>query len=290
MSADSDELLKRLMNIRAKPIYVMWTELTNEEWNFIKDSTIYPEIEFWMKRNDWDTDRNTPPEQQNFMTWGSQAFLKLFFNDVWDERRPELDRKILSCLFFIRLLNFREADTLSVGNLRKDIRDFVFFRDKRGAKEELLFGGEYYQIPFEEKSGMFNVLPRITEEELDKLDMAFNFRRLLIQMFPPNTPPLPPIYGIPLGRYGGQARKIPQQWVALTYRTVVDMEQKGMIGWETKEAINNLQIRGERNIGWMVPFQQIESDKEVNLYPFGATGVQPIFSYNYATYSFRGVR
>ena len=289
MGADSDELLKQLMNIRVKPLHVEWTELTNEEWNFIGNSTIYPEVEFWRKRNDWDTDRDTSPEQQIFMTWGSQAFLKLFFNDVWDERRPELDRKVLSCLFFIRLLNCKVGETV-ISSLRfQEIRDFVFFKDGRGRRHEILFGDEYYQIPFEEKSGMFNVLPHITQEELDRLDMAFNFRRLLIQMFSTDVSLLT-IYGIPLGLYGGHTNKIPQQWVALAYRTVVDTEQRGRIGRETKEAIHNLQMRGDRNIGWRVPFQQIESDKEVNLYPFGATSLQPIFSYNYATSSFRGVR
>lgn len=273
---------------RTEPIQITWDNdlwLTSKAFEFIQNSTIFDEIEFWTQNTDWDSDVYPNPNR-NYLSWSSQVFLKFFFNDVMDESRPDLDKKVLSCLMFLHLLNHNMSETevrLSEGN--SNIKEWNFgeymrrstqYRRSRG-----LFGDNDYQIPKSEWDEMFTDLPYLTMGEMEKYRIAVKLmKEMRIQR---NSVSQQKRLGIIIPRGGGDISSIPDTWVALIYRSVLDMEQRGQLLVGTHRVFDDVVGNESRMDGWYVPIDQILSDAEVNLYPFSTERISlRIFSYNYA--------
>lgn len=268
---------------RSKPIQIDWDIMTSKDFEFIRNSTIFDEIRFWSQNSDWDSDLY-PNSNRNYLTWSSQAFLKLFFNDVVDKSRPELDKKVLSCLFFIHLLNHNMSETEMRLSGRTDIKGWKFGEYMRRSiqhkRSRGLFGDNDYQIPKSEWDEMFTELPFLTMEEMEKYRIAVRLMKLL--KLKGNSRTKAKQLSIIIPRGGGDIQSIPDTWVALIYRSVLDMERRGELLMGTHRAFDDVVGNESRMDGWYVPIDQILSDAEVNLYPFPMEKVNRIFSYNYA--------
>lgn len=256
---------------------------SSKDFAFIQNSTIFDELKFWSRNTDWDSDVR-PNLNRNYLTWSSQAFLKLFFNDVVDESRPDLDKRVLSCLMFIHLLNHNISETeLKVSEGGAGIKGWRFgwtqgaqsHRQSRG-----LFGDEDYQISKGEWKGMFTHLPFLTMGEMERYGIAVKLMKMLKREGSSRSRALR--LGIIIPRGGGDISGIPNTWVALIYRSVLDMERSGELLAGTLRAFNDVIEDESRMNSWYVPINQILSDAEVNLYPFSMGKANQIFSYNYA--------
>lgn len=272
---------------RREPIQITWDNdlwLSSKDFEFIQNSTIFDEIEFWTQNTDWDSDVYPNPNR-NYLSWSSQVFLKFFFNDVMDESRPDLDKRVLSCLMFIHLLNHNmNENELRLGG-SPTIKGWKFGeymrRNAQYGRSQGLFGDNDYQIPKSEWDEMFTDLPFLTMGEMEKYRIAAKLMKEL--RLHPISRVQQKRLGIIIPRGGGDISSIPDEWVALIYRSVLDMEQRGGLLVGTLRVFDDV-VRNDNRMGsWYVPIEQILSDAEVNLYPFSTERMSlQIFSYNYA--------
>ena len=272
---------------RREPIQITWDNdlwRSSKAFEFIQNSTIFDEIEFWTQNTDWDSDV-FPNPNRNYLSWSSQVFLKFFFNDVMDESRPDLDKKVLSCLMFIHLLNHNMNETELRLSGSSNIKGWNFGeymrRNAQYGRSQGLFGDNDYQIPKSEWDEMFTDLPFLTMGEMERYRIAVKLMKEL--RLRPNSRVQLKRLGIIIPRGGGDISSIPDEWVALIYRSVFDMEQRGGLLVGTLRVFDDVVGNDNRMGSWYVPIDQILSDAEVNLYPFSTERIGlGIFSYNYA--------
>ena len=210
------------------------------------------------------------------MNWASQAFLNAIFSHVLDSERPELDRKILSALIFVHLLNHQEPESANsafryFGSLTAPAIDTYkpYLEGYTEQKWSELFG-YYRRTP---------ILELFSDEERYRMEALFNFRNMV-------NGNLDTLSIILFPQYGGEITAIPYAWVRIILESVWLSEQYasegGLAVWSSNEAG-----------GWSAPYLGVLNNVPLWLSPFDIADISEIRgikSYNFGVSPFGGVR
>ena len=259
--------------------------------DFLQDTEFERWMNFWSQNTDWDFKSPVEPIQDpRFlhrplvswrmapkMKWSAQAFLYAIFSHVLDSERQEVERKILSALIFIHLLNLEEPQDAQM--------PLSYFRNLNADAIERY--KPYVEGYTEQEWGeVLNYADRsdrlFSNEEVARMNALFNFRNVLNGSLDSMGSPS---WKILVPQYGGEMPSIPPTWVRIILESVWRSEQYALEGGL---AVAN----GNEAGGWSVPYEQILTNVPLWLSPFDSpdiSEIRGIKSYNFGVSPFTEV-
>ena len=227
-------------------------------------------IDFWIVNDDWDI-TTTNKEERKYLSWGTQAILRAFYFDALDPRRSENERRLLSCLLFIHLLDGYYPEGLGSRFSRS-----YLMRNPSG-----IFGKKPWQIPLEERQSWALLGSEVgsdwwrdgfTDEEREKINNLFRLRENMVQVWVGSNLES----GVPTAAVGGSFTGIRPRFVSTLLKYVWDMETHGHSETTISERFYT------SSDDWRVDtLPQINSNKNVFLNPFGRGRKTIINTWNY---------
>lgn len=212
------------------------------------------------------------------MRWSAQAFLYAIYSHVLDSERQEVDRKILSALIFVHLLNHEVPESAQeplswFGSLNPTNFD-TYKPYLEGYTEQ-----EWDEVlnTADRSDRLFSV------EELARMNALFNFRNVLNGSLESIGSPS---WKILVPQYGGEMPSIPYTWVRIILESVWLSEQY--------ESYGGLAVaNGNEAGGWSVPYiDGVLNNAPLWLSPFDIADISEIRgikSYNFGVSPFTEV-